>query len=151
MTIRKLCYLALGMTGLALGALGAVLPLLPAFPFLLLAAWGFGKSSDRLDRWFKGTRLYRDNLADLAAGRGPDPGRQAPHHGDGHRADGGGVLDDAPPCSSVRSYWGASGWGICCTSCSGSRRCPTRPGNPKPDLCALPSGGALFVWQGARH
>ena len=29
MTIRKLCYLALGMTGLALGALGAVLPLLP--------------------------------------------------------------------------------------------------------------------------
>lgn len=73
MTIRKLCYLALGMTGLALGALGAVLPLLPAFPFLLLAAWGFGKSSDRLDRWFKGTRLYRDNLADLAdlaAGRG---------------------------------------------------------------------------------
>ena len=70
MTIRKLCYLALGMTGLALGALGAVLPLLPAFPFLLLAAWGFGKSSDRLDRWFKGTRLYQDNLADLAAGRG---------------------------------------------------------------------------------
>lgn len=70
MTIRKLCYLALGMTGLALGALGAVLPLLPAFSFLLLAAWGFGKSSDRLDRWFKGTRLYRDNLADLAAGRG---------------------------------------------------------------------------------
>ena len=33
MTIRKLCYLALGMTGLALGALGAVLPLLPAFPW----------------------------------------------------------------------------------------------------------------------
>lgn len=70
MTIRKLCYLALGMTGLALGALGAVLPLLPAFPFLLLAAYGFGKSSARLDRWFKGTRLYRENLADLAAGRG---------------------------------------------------------------------------------
>lgn len=70
MTLRKLLYLALGFLGLALGAVGAVLPLLPAFPFLLLAAYGFGRSSERLDRWFKGTRLYRENLEDLAAGRG---------------------------------------------------------------------------------
>ncbi|EFB77374.1 DUF454 family protein [Subdoligranulum variabile] len=70
MTLRKLLYLALGFLGLALGAVGAVLPLLPAFPFLLLAAYGFGRGSERLDRWFKGTRLYRDNLEDLAAGRG---------------------------------------------------------------------------------
>ena len=70
MPVRKLLYLTLGFVGLALGAVGAVLPLLPAFPFLLLAAYGFGKSSARLDRWFKGTRLYRENLADLAAGRG---------------------------------------------------------------------------------
>lgn len=70
MPLRKLLYLTLGFLGLALGAVGAVLPLLPAFPFLLLAAYGFGKSSRRLDRWFKGTRLYRENLADLAEGRG---------------------------------------------------------------------------------
>lgn len=70
MTLRRLLYLALGFLGLTLGAVGAVLPLLPAFPFLLLAAYGFGRSNARLDRWFKGTRLYRDNLADLAAGRG---------------------------------------------------------------------------------
>lgn len=70
MTLRRLLYLALGFLGLTLGAVGAVLPLLPAFPFLLLAAYGFSRSSARLDRWFKGTRLYRDNLADLAAGRG---------------------------------------------------------------------------------
>ena len=70
MPLRKLLYLTLGFLGLALGAVGAVLPLLPAFPFLLLAAYGFGKSSRRLDRWFKGTRLYRENLADLAGGRG---------------------------------------------------------------------------------
>lgn len=69
MPVRKLLYLTLGFVGLALGAVGAVL-LLPAFPFLLLAAYGFGKSSARLDRWFKGTRLYRENLADLAADRG---------------------------------------------------------------------------------
>lgn len=68
--LRKGGWLALGFVGLGLGALGAVLPLLPSVPFLLLAAWGFGKSSRRLERWFQGTRLYRENLADLAAGRG---------------------------------------------------------------------------------
>ena len=47
-----------------------MLPVLPSVPFLLLAAYGFGRSSQRLDRWFQGTRLYRENLADLAAGRG---------------------------------------------------------------------------------
>lgn len=70
MPLRKLMYLLLGSLGLALGAVGAVLPLLPAFPFLVLAAYGFGKSSRRLDRWFKETRLYRENLADLAEVRG---------------------------------------------------------------------------------
>ena len=41
MKLKKAMYLALGFLGLALGAVGAVLPLLPAFPFLLLAAFGF--------------------------------------------------------------------------------------------------------------
>ena len=35
MKIKKLLYVILGCIGLALGAVGAVLPLLPAFPFLL--------------------------------------------------------------------------------------------------------------------
>ena len=44
MNIKKTIYLALGCIGVGLGALGAVLPLLPAFPFLLLAAFCFGKA-----------------------------------------------------------------------------------------------------------
>lgn len=51
MNIKKTIYLALGCIGVGLGALGAVLPLLPAFPFLLLAAFCFGKSSERLHIW----------------------------------------------------------------------------------------------------
>ena len=51
-------------------ALGAVLPLLPAFPFLVLAAFGFARGSDRLHRWFINTRLYRRNLKSALAGRG---------------------------------------------------------------------------------
>lgn len=70
MRIKRALYFALGCLGLALGAVGAVVPLLPAFPFLVLAAFGFARSSDRLHQWFLATRLYRDNLAGFLSGRG---------------------------------------------------------------------------------
>lgn len=70
MKLKKILYVALGCLGVALGAVGAVVPMLPAFPFLMLAAFCFARSSQRLDRWFKNTRLYRENLADYVAGRG---------------------------------------------------------------------------------
>ena len=70
MNIKKIIYIALGCLGVGLGALGAVLPLLPSFPFLLLAAFSFGKSSDRLHTWFIGTRLYKENLESYAQGKG---------------------------------------------------------------------------------
>ncbi len=70
MNIKKTVYLSLGLIGLALGAVGAVMPLLPAFPFLLLAAFCFGKSSEKLDKWFKGTKLYKNNLENYVKGKG---------------------------------------------------------------------------------
>lgn len=62
--------MAIGSISLALGALGAVLPLLPAVPFLLLAAICFARSSEKLHNWFLGTSLYRKNLESYVAGRG---------------------------------------------------------------------------------
>ena len=47
--------------------------MLPAFPFLLLAAFSFGKSSERLYRWFTGTKLYRKNLESYLQGKGMTP------------------------------------------------------------------------------
>lgn len=47
-----------GIVLFALGAIGSVLPFLPATPFILLAAFCFARSSDRLDDWFKSTKLY---------------------------------------------------------------------------------------------
>ena len=70
MKIKKLLYVILGCIGLALGAVGAVLPLLPAFPFLLLAALCFAKSSEKLHRWFTGTKLYKNNLESYVKGQG---------------------------------------------------------------------------------
>ncbi|MBU9737697.1 DUF454 family protein [Diplocloster agilis] len=68
--MKKILYITLGCIGLGLGALGAALPLLPAFPFLLLAAVCFAKSSPRLHRWFIGTKLYKNNLESFVRGQG---------------------------------------------------------------------------------
>ncbi len=70
MKIKKVIFITIGCIGLAMGAIGAVLPLLPAFPFLLLAAICFGKSSEKLDNWFKGTKLYKNNLESYVKGQG---------------------------------------------------------------------------------
>lgn len=68
--MKKILYVILGCIGVALGAVGAVLPLIPTFPFLLLAAFCFARSSERLHNWFTGTKLYKDNLESYVAGKG---------------------------------------------------------------------------------
>ena len=70
MNIKKILYIILGCIGLGLGAVGAVVPLLPAFPFLLLAAFCFARSSERLHNWFIGTKLYKNNLETYVKGEG---------------------------------------------------------------------------------
>lgn len=70
MNMKKIFWMSLGFAGLGLGAVGAVLPLLPSFPFLLLAAFSFGKSSEKLHTWFLGTKLYQNNLESYVKGQG---------------------------------------------------------------------------------
>ena len=68
--MKKALLIVVGCIGVGLGAVGAALPFLPAFPFLLLAAVCFGKSSEKLDSWFKGTKLYKQNLETYVKGQG---------------------------------------------------------------------------------
>ncbi len=68
--MKKILFIIVGCIGLGLGAVGAVVPMLPAFPFLMLAAFCFARSSKKLDRWFKGTKLYKNNLETFVKGQG---------------------------------------------------------------------------------
>lgn len=70
MNIKKNVYIVVGCIGVGIGAIGAVVPMLPAFPFLLLAAFCFGRSSERLNNWFINTKLYKDNLETYVQGKG---------------------------------------------------------------------------------
>ena len=61
--IRRIIWIAVGIISLGIGAVGAVLPFLPTFPFLMLTLFAFGKSSEKLHTWFIGTKIYKNNLA----------------------------------------------------------------------------------------
>ena len=47
----RLTWLVVGLVALALGAIGIAVPLLPTTPLILLAAFAFARSSNRLHEW----------------------------------------------------------------------------------------------------
>lgn len=70
MNLKKIIYIIIGCVGAGLGAIGTFVPILPTFPFLLLAAYCYAKSSQKLNDWFRNTKLYKDNLESYVAGKG---------------------------------------------------------------------------------
>lgn len=74
MKLKRYAYAAVGCVSLALGAIGVVLPILPTVPFLLLTAFCFARSSEKLERWFKSTKLYKNNLETYVKGQGMTKG-----------------------------------------------------------------------------
>jgi uncharacterized protein len=62
--LYKLPWMILGWICVALGFIGVVLPVLPTTPFLILAAFAFGKSSPRLKQWLLDHPIFGDPIRD---------------------------------------------------------------------------------------
>ncbi len=68
--IVKKALIIAGLIAVLLGTIGVFVPVLPTTPFLLLAAWCFGSSSDRFYHWLMNHRLWGKYLSDYTEGKG---------------------------------------------------------------------------------
>ena len=67
--IGRIVWLLFGFLSMGIGAVGVVLPVLPATPFLLLASFCLAKGSERFHKWFTGTKLYKRHLDSFVKNR----------------------------------------------------------------------------------
>lgn len=70
MKIKKALFIALGCICLALGFIGIALPILPTVPFFLVTVFCFANSSEKLHKWFTGTKMYKKHLESFVKKKG---------------------------------------------------------------------------------
>ncbi|MCC1397326.1 YbaN family protein [Staphylococcus aureus] len=66
----RLILIVIGLIFTALGIAGAVLPLLPTTPFLLVAVFCFARSSDRFYNWLINQTIYKEYVENFYLHRG---------------------------------------------------------------------------------
>jgi len=69
-TFKKRLLIAAGLASVAVGVIGIFVPVLPTTPFLLLAAFCFMRSSDRLSKWLLNNRIVGEYVRNYVEKRG---------------------------------------------------------------------------------
>lgn len=67
---KKILFVVLGFLSLGLGILGIFIPVLPTTPFLLLSAYLFAKSSEKLYNWLLSTKNFGKIIKDYRERKG---------------------------------------------------------------------------------
>lgn len=68
--VKRVLLVSAGCLSLALGVIGAFLPLLPTVPLVLLAGFCFARSSEKLHAWLLAHRYFGPIIENFEAGRG---------------------------------------------------------------------------------
>ena len=63
--VKQIIYIVIGFLALGIGLIGIVLPILPTTPFLLLASVCFLRGSERVNKWFKESKIYKKHLEEF--------------------------------------------------------------------------------------
>lgn len=70
---RRRLYVGLGLFFVGLGIVGAILPVMPTTPWLLIASFFFARSSPRLEAWLRRTPYFGLLIRDWEVHRGVRP------------------------------------------------------------------------------
>lgn len=63
--MKQIIYIVIGFLALAIGLIGVILPILPTTPFLLLASFCFLRGSEKVNKWFKESKIYKKHLEEF--------------------------------------------------------------------------------------
>ncbi|MFK5980506.1 MAG: YbaN family protein [Rhizobiaceae bacterium] len=61
---KKIVWIVVGLIALLLGFIGVFLPILPTTPFVIVAAFAFGKSIPAWRRWLVNNKIFGPIIAD---------------------------------------------------------------------------------------
>lgn len=67
LSLRRIFWFTLGALALVLGGIGVVLPVVPTTPFIILAAFAFGKSAPRFQARLRANRFFGPAIIDWEA------------------------------------------------------------------------------------
>lgn len=62
LSFKKIISMILGIVFMVIAIIGVVVPILPTTGFLLLSSYFFMRSSEKINLWFRNTKIFKNHL-----------------------------------------------------------------------------------------